>query len=653
MVVLATRTMPTRDEMAHEIGAALLQLVTQRQTISSSRLRMFTDADSNWGAGGKFGPYASLQGLRAVMGGLMAVKGHEDIWQTLQPHIPSLLDEWRSVLDDPQRFSSCRPYLGNEMLDLLLNDQSAEVKTFTDTTSWLLSTALCFHISLPEFQKRGIVGGDLPARTKEAVVESLTRLIGAQLDDGGWSFGGRSSDEHGHLYFTWGALQGYADFGDYVLGESADQIGVGADSDFIDYVGAELIAKFNESRTRSSVFLKSQYMTPALGNGIDFKVLTTKGSASLLSVEALGSEIPLLYAYAYMQESLILNGVDKEGIPSIGYSASQAREEMQKLQQIISDRFESVKVELRGTPDRARAVEISTFFLKATGKKKNRPITPEFTFKDPSLWPQLVRTFVLYPYYVERTNVPDRFAFDAYRLLTEDRRGAAEEPGAGLWDHDSFNLSVTSRAVEALIDIYDYVELFPHEAAPPAGDLASMLAAALAPHLQPLLPNTSTASQEQTSSVLKRDLQPWLDDNIRSPFKVIPIEIDRKLTFAGATFKDIAEAVYGQREAQRFEEDDDIAYAVFRSIAGVTYYTVIKCLPELLANALLCVATDEQRRQLVTKFQDDRSSLKDEMLHLMQTTIDRMLQDRDDRTFDIPQSPLPGPPQNRSKPKPR
>lgn len=668
----ATR-MPSRREMAGQIGAGVVDLIKSRVRDASDGKTKFTDSDDNWGAAGGFGAYTSMQGLRAVMGGLMAVRFDDTLWAASLPHIPSLLDEWRAVLDDGDRSTTSKPYTGYHRFGELMEELGADVRVFTDAASWLLSTALVVHSVLPDLQERGIDVGDLLARTQSTIVEALKLLVNAQLRDGGWHFGGFSENGAGHLFFTWGVLQGFADFSDYVLGESFDEIGVAPDTALMTLVGEALIEAFKHSRNRASAFLKRAYLDPALAEGLDYKILSTVPTSSSvrISVENVGGEIPLLYSYAYLQESLILNGVDKDGIPELEYEPATARADMKALQEIIRDRFKRAQAEITDAPDREAAVNISTFFLRARAQKKKGPAPPEYVFKDPSLWPQLVRTFVLYPYYVARTGVPDSFAFEALALLMDDRRSPEEQPGSGLWDHDAFNLSVTSRAVEALIDIYDYVELFerteptseqPTAPLPPAPamDLAAMLAEALAPHVRSMVrDHVATTSTSPARSIdveeVKQDLQDWMGLTLQLPFKLIRSEIEKKWkSSSGLTFDQVAQEVHGAADAGQFEHEDDLAYAIFQAMAGITFYTFAKCLPQLIEQALLYVATEEQRRLLRKKLKKQESTLHDEVLHQMQALVTQLIERPEESVGETPVGgPVPLFPQAKTKEKTR
>lgn len=662
-----TTRMPIRREMAGQIGAAVLDLIRSRDRDRSDDRVKFTDDDKAWGAAGGFGAYTSMQGLRAVMGGLMAVGADDTLWAAALPHMPSLLDEWRGVLDDPERFSSCKPYAGHDRFAELLDETAGVPRIFTDATSWLLSTALVMRTVMPDLTERGVEVGDVPERAIKAIIESLNLILSAQLPDGGWHLGGVSPQAVGHLFFTWGVLQGFADVSDYVLGESKDEIGVDEDGELLAIMGVELVERFKSARDNASTFLKKTYLDSALAEKLDYKSLAaSSGNAPVrVSVDDYGSEIALLYAYSYLQESLILNGVDRDGLPSIGYQADDAKADMDKLQDIVRKRFEQAQVELAAVAsDRDIAVNSSTFFVRARAKRQRGPTTPEFVFKDPSLWPQLVRTFVLHPYYVTRSRVPDRYVFDAFRLLMDDRRGSDESPGAGLWDHDAFNLSVSSRAVEALIDVFDYLEFLeaPEEAgslgpttvdAPGSDNLAVTLAAALLPHLRPMLQTDASRPAEPEKLDLdgvRGDLQEIADLAIEAPFKSIPMTIERAWKSTTLNFEQIAHEVHGKTNAVVFAQDHDLAYTIFRAMTGVTSYTIAKCLPLLVEQALLYVATDEQRRLLKKKLEKQKSSLQEEILHQLQAMVQQIIDQADDSiVIDDGVSP----PLLQTKPKPK
>jgi hypothetical protein len=79
-----------------------------------------------------------------------------------------------------------------------------------------------------------------------------------------------------------------------------------------------------------------------------------------------------------------------------------------------------------------------------------------------------------------------------------------------------------------------------------------------------------------------------------------------------------------------FQREDPVAYTVFRSITGINFYTFAKCLPHLLEQALLYIATDEQRRALKRRLEKQKSTLQEEILHQMQAVLQQIIEGTDE-----------------------
>ena len=249
----------------------------------------------------------------------------------------------------------------------------------------------------------------------------------------------------------------------------------------------------------------------------------------------------------------------------------------------------------------------STLVIEIRGHDaRNRDHT--ILYRDPCLWPQLLRTSVLYPYYVDWTGKADPLILDsgqAYEQVLTDRRH--ESPGNGLWDDEAYNLSITCRSIEALIDVYDYAERLerkPVAARPPANssDLTKVLADALLPHLTPLVQgfvDEYISDQNQTSGVqgattasdadLKRQIGDHVQTYVRSQLQRLESAAEPNIVEKKLTPDLIAKKLLEDRTLSPDE------YDCFRAIATIAFVTCKALLPEIISESVLQTATPDEK----------------------------------------------------------
>ncbi len=596
---------PDTEQVARDIKNSVEALLISRTSFKER----FSDTDEEWGAGRRSGPCASMQGLRAVFGAVAALPDDRELWAILKPALPSLLKEWATVLDElvQSRYGGS-PY-DTEMLDRLRKEVERDGSPYTDTVSWALSTAVIVNYVFPLFRKNGInVDPTLTTRTRDEIAKSLRTLINAQLTktDGGWNWGSHADMNASHLFFTWSVIQGLADYFDYVLGESAAEIDVPVDHDtkaYLEERDAALEQDAIAARDRAARFLRDRYFGVASTmTGLTYADLAGKdgeGRERISVVANPNNEIPLLYFYSYLLEGLILSNYDKND-PAV---VKSRRAEMDRLYAEIKRRFALVRpAGAAGTLD----PDASTMQLSFTGTVKWKGSIAEVKIKDPSLWPQILRSLVLYSYYVETPRYADEDivgATGAYALLVADRRDG-EGVGAHLWDKLAFNLSVSVRALEGLIDIYDYVRLMTERNKEPemlVGDLAQVIAEAIYPHVRlrlhgdpQAIPVTGPPPQIATESAI-----PVSEVHIQR-LALDASEAQSVANFTGAErllsdrLKTIdidraVKKVIGERH-EAISSDNPVVYDLLRSVIVICMATVSGLFAEVLQEAILSTA---------------------------------------------------------------
>lgn len=575
-----------------EIIAALRDLLVARHDLGDR----FTDTDSNWGMKRKLGPFASMQGLRTVAGIITAIPDVESA--SITGDFDSLLKEWATILPEgePSALFAVAPQpMQQNNVEALL--ESTKRMVWTDSTSWALSTAVALNYVFRTNRTLAARCQPYVDRTRAAIVASLKELLAVQLDNGGWSWGLTTASD-AHLYFTSSVLQSYADVFDYIFGESDEQIQIGRDTETCGYLEVRLPqveSLLNESRKRAADFLAKTYLPAAVEGRLSYAQLATD-TIKVTTPKDDVLQVPLLYCYSYLLEALILTGYDQRNASSSA--------QVTKLRELLAQRAAPI---LANPTDELDAL-CSTLLIEVEVNEQGKKTLVQL--RDPSLWAQLLRTAVLYAYYVDWTGVADPLIIDsegAYAKVLRDRRDT--EPGKGLWDTEAFNLSVTCRAIEALIDVYDYIERLsrPGEAirvAPPT-DLGRVIADSIYPYLKPLVQgyvdelrlSAKSAAPESTEvdvKQLKGSLEGWLSANIKAPFDTIgPLAEKRMVDTKIDSFEEVAKLLLG-KDAERLQ-DDEISYSVFKAMAGIAYVTFARCLPQILAETVLQVAKPDER----------------------------------------------------------
>lgn len=595
--------MPDADQVAREIKTTVEALLTSRSAFKELR---FSDSDEEWGAGGRPGPCASMQGLRAVFGAIAALPEDRELWATVKQALPSLLSEWSTVLDElaASRYGGA-PY-DTEMLDRLRKEVDRDGSPYTDTVSWSLSTSAVLNYIFPIFERSGFaIDVAFKTRTRNEISKSLRTLINAQLSksDGGWNWGTPADMNSSHIYFTWSAIQGLADYFDYVLGESVAEIDVPVDEEtkaYLESLDASLEKDATDARDRAARFLRDRYFgTASTSTGLLYADLVAKDTEGRerIVVANPGSEIPILYFYSYLLEALILSSYDRND-PTV---VNTRRAEMDRLYAEIKRRFAMVR---QAGAARTLGTDQSTMQLTFCGTVKRTGRLAEVKVKDPSLWPQVLRSLVLYPYYVETPRDADENIVGsngAYELLLGDRRDAGGGVGALLWDTVAFNLSVSVRALEGLIDVYDYLRLIEKSKGPdPIDDLAQVIAKAIFPHVRtrlrgeaaPLPADAGTqevATAPAVSDVYIRSLALDVSDaqteaNFSGAARLLgdrlkTIDVDRAV-----------KRVIGERH-EAINSDNPVVFELLRSIIIICTATVSELFAEVLQEAILSAAS--------------------------------------------------------------
>ena len=383
---------------------------------------------------------------------------------------------------------------------------------YTDIATWVFSPCIIARYA----SRKGnlTLNKTLEERMLHAISKSLKAIIDGQRADGTWGFrlDGQSSRS---LFFTYGVSAAINDFYNYIMG-NIEQVEANNDSELLgDARDNKLIAYMNSDggfedvvKTMEEVKDKLQNWLikdclPYLPKVASCQNLTDKEREILGVGKQNTAEFDLNYVnlyYAYYLIDLFVNSESDKKYKAIvederafeelkeHYGVDKAREEQRFS---IEDNYYFFK-ENSG----ANAIDLCedyieqaihatrTNYLNATRTGfefwdgTNSELDVEFnmpddakdaytvrqlvkranaSLKEPALVPMALRVNVQYCYYI--SNQTDKVVDDLFDKIANDRYMGETKDNCihGLWDNLSYNLFITERSIEAMIDAYDYV----------------------------------------------------------------------------------------------------------------------------------------------------------------------------------------------------
>ena len=400
---------------------------------------------------------------------------------------------------------TAEPLVTAKASSLLFNKDSG----YVDAITWVLSSMILTRYS----QRKGII--EISQQTKEQMMGLIAKAFGmlldSQRDDGTWGF---MTDPKSKItiYFTYSANATIADFFDYIVGEiesvEVDSEKVGfqyRDEEVLDYLnsslGYDVEVRASEARRKTATWLVRECI-PLLSKlseciykeGQDYSDIGIWEQRARINDEYYDDVnfIQLYYVY-YIIDMLTLTYSDdvfKEIIadpeklkelaskystrmpkPEIRYffkeiPPSELYEQMYKaiIEQSIqaarnnfmiasrtgNEFWSSEQSELRVQWDHE---DEDVHYNIQGALNKARDIT------DPALVPMSLRANTCFCYYI--SNEKD-FSLDRLYQMIIDSRAKEDDGGCriNLWDDMSYNLQVTERCIEAIVDYHDYILKF-------------------------------------------------------------------------------------------------------------------------------------------------------------------------------------------------
>lgn len=320
---------------------------------------------------------------------------------------------------------NCTPLTSNEKLQNNLKLNKITDFVFTESLSWVISLMiLCYYLNKENLIE---INEEVKDKVSKTLRDALEIACNIAIENGGWGIANGCTSPD--LYFSNSITEAFADFADYILGESEKEIGIGADYAMKEFIGQELIDRINEKRKITSRWLIGNYLEE-LEKGLGYK------NDNFLN----------LYNSYYIINMLILNNAD-----------SSFKEEGRKIYKAIEMGIYYSRIYFQKAKDTegwwadedksTLAIEFPNYKdISSNTLKKAFNIRPE----DPNLVPMSLRSNVLYSFYI--SNGSDKKIDNLFEVILSDKNEKYE-----IWDRYGYNIFITEKSIEALIDYYDYL----------------------------------------------------------------------------------------------------------------------------------------------------------------------------------------------------
>ncbi len=423
-----------------------------------------------------------------------------------------ILESLNKVCDFSKNGFNVTPYINAQKMKGLFDEEYG----YTDAITWSVSSAILAVYA----ERSGALKID--EQTKDAVMEmmaaGLKQILGGQRSDGTWGFRADPKAERS-LYFTYSVSATIADFFDYItdeLGKDVDttsgkKVVMGTDDATINYLnqklGYDVVESMKSCRKALQEYLLKDCL-PLLPALAECNVMSESQRAHLGMWEhdgrayeeggAVKAYLNLYYAY-YLIDMMTTAGADlryaeiikseSELAALVDYYRTNALMNQENLKyyfeeghqaDLISSLIEPAIFATRSQYGKAAETglqfwdsvqsELSVYWrhgesgLQTTATYLREGVRNPPTICDPSLKPMALRANINYRFYVsEETDVAiDRLFADICKDVCVSVEDEEDEDAlvVNLWDNMSYSLPVTERAIEAIVDYYDYINKF-------------------------------------------------------------------------------------------------------------------------------------------------------------------------------------------------
>ena len=425
----------------------------------------------------------------------------------------TILDSLKKVCQFSKNGFNATPYINAENMEGVFD---ADIG-YTDTVTWCVSPVILARYA----ERRGIL--HIEQETKDAMMQLLAKgikqIVDGQREDGTWGF---RTEPHAarSLYFTYSVNATIADFFDYIMDEigkdidsnAGEGVALGIDGSVINYLDGELgysvVDKMKACRRSLQEYLLKNCLPllPKLAECDEMSneeraylgmwehpsytykdkgvkkyyfnlyyvyylidMLTTSGAD--LRYAEMKNQHELKDLECYYRENQLMSGSDlkyyfQNGnedalIPSLLEPAIySSRTQYEKASETGKKFWDSTKSELEVFWEH-EDVDVDDAAKDLLENSKPAPV-----IRDPALKPMALRANVNYRFYVseEKDVAIDRLFADvcADVCLELDPTKPTDSllKVQDLWDSVSYSLPITERAIESIVDYYDYLSKF-------------------------------------------------------------------------------------------------------------------------------------------------------------------------------------------------
>jgi|GEM_PF-3916990 len=323
---------------------------------------------------------------------------------------------------------------------------------YYDSVSWMLSLLIQVW-NADKLESNRIIPVEYRDTIKSAIKDALKIICNGAVETGGWGF--TNNCDKADLYYSYAISESLADFADYVLGESLSE-GIGSeDNELKSFLTNELIDEVNNCRKNTANWLVDTYIRKPKNKLGD--VLINPDDPTGEKFKTLPNEkiFPLLYYTYFVIDMLIINKADVFFVEDKELIV-RAIEHSIYLSRIYFDKART-NLEWWESYDSELLITFQNHPKLLDSKNISRK-----DIKEPGLVPLSIRCNILYSFYISKGQ--DTKIDELFDVLLEEKNENNESHR--LWDTLGYNILLTERAVEGLVDYADFISEFQTDPAP-------------------------------------------------------------------------------------------------------------------------------------------------------------------------------------------
>ena len=382
---------------------------------------------------------------------------------------------------------------------------------YTDVMTWVSSSCILARYA----QRKGVVTIEdaLRDRLLHIGADAFKKLLEGQREDGTWGFrADAGKPSKGSLYFTYAVNAALADFFNYALGEideveknnDSELLGGGRDDNFINYLNdkggfTDVVESVKEARRKVQNWLiknclpllpkvasceelsDEEKKILAIGkkkNSSDFKLnyfnlyhtyylidMFIDGAADLRYEKIVNNEADFKELLAHYETGGVAGGMClPEDDLHYYFKDNNGENAINFCKEYIAQAIHASRVNYMNA-SRTRygfwignsEFELEWDYEEEDHEMRQLVARAKVDIKEPALVPMALRINVQYCYFVSEQ--PDKTVDDMFGKIIGDRHVGEtnDECTNNLWDNEGYNILITERSIEALIDAYDYV----------------------------------------------------------------------------------------------------------------------------------------------------------------------------------------------------